>query len=132
MKKKGDVKFIIYQSLYIFVVCVIAIKGANLDLKQVVEDDGSVKPKITQDSLEKLYDLMQRMVMVDTNYFVIVDKKLLLENEKLRMIVENMPKIDISSYMPRSELEKYELKKEKTPEELKKEEPSETQEIRIG
>lgn len=132
MKKKGDVKFIIYQSLYIFVVCVIAIKGANLDLKQVVEDDGSVKPKITQDSLEKLYDLMQRMVMVDTNYFVIVDKKLLLENEKLRMIVENMPKIDISSYMPRSELEKYELKKEKTPEELKKEEPSEMQEIRIG
>lgn len=131
MKKKGDVKFIIYQSLYIFVVCVIAIKGANLDLKQVVEDDGSLKPKISQDSLEKLYDLMQKMVMVDTNYFVIVDKKLLLENEKLRMIVENMPRIDISSYVPRSELDKYELKKE-TPEELKKEEPSETQEIRIG
>jgi len=30
MKKQRDVKFIIYQSLYIFVVCVIAIKGANL------------------------------------------------------------------------------------------------------
>jgi hypothetical protein len=131
MKKKGDVKFIIYQSLYIFVVCVIAIKGANLDLKQVVEDDGSLKPKISQDSLEKLYDLMQKMVMVDTNYFVIVDKKLLLENEKLRMIVENMPKIDISSYVPRSELDKYELKKEKDPE-LLKEEPTETKEIRIG
>jgi len=52
MKKQKDVKFIIYQSLYIFVVCVIAIKGANLDLRQVVEDDGTVKPKITQDSLE--------------------------------------------------------------------------------
>ncbi len=84
MRKQKDVKFIIYQSLYIFVVCVIAIKGANLDLRQVVEDDGTVKPKITQDSLEKLYDLMQKMVMVDTNYFVIVDKKLLEENEKLR------------------------------------------------
>jgi len=131
MKKKGDVKFIIYQSLYIFVVCVIAIKGANLDLRQVVEDDGTPKPQISLDSLEKLYNLMQRMVMVDTNYFVIVDKKLLLENEKLRMIVENMPKIDISSYVPKSELEKYELKKEKDPE-LIKEEPSETKEIRIG
>ena len=29
MKKKSDVKFIIYQSLYIFVVCVIAIKGCE-------------------------------------------------------------------------------------------------------
>jgi len=132
MKKKGDVKFIIYQSLYIFVVCVIAIKGANLDLKQVVEDDGSLKPKISQDSLEKLYDLMQRMVMVDTNYFVIVDKKLLLENEKLRMIVENMPRLDISSYIPRSELDKYELKREKDPEIIKTEEPTESKEIRIG
>jgi len=132
MKKKGDVKFIIYQSLYIFVVCVIAIKGANLDLKQVVEDDGSLKPKISQDSLEKLYDLMQRMVMVDTNYFVIVDRKLLLENEKLRMIVENMPRLDISSYVPRSELDKYELKREKDPEIVKTEEPTESKEIRIG
>jgi hypothetical protein len=132
MRKQKDVKFIIYQSLYIFVVCVIAIKGANLDLRQVVEDDGKPKPQITLDSLEKLYTLMQRMIMVDTNYFVIVDKNLLKENEKLRQIVENMPKIDISSYVPKSELERYELKKEKTPEELKKEEPSETQEIRIG
>jgi hypothetical protein len=130
MKRKGDVKFIIYQSLYIFVVCVIAIKGANLDLKQVVEDDGSVKPKISQDSLEKLYELMQRMVMVDTNYFVVVPKDLLEQNERLRQIVQNMPQIDISSYVPRSELDKYELKKENP--EIVKEEPSETQEIRIG
>lgn len=131
MKKKGDVKFIIYQSLYIFVVCVIAIKGANLDLKQVVEDDGSVKPKISQDSLEKLYEKMQKMVMVDTNFFVIVPKELLEQNERLRQIVQNMPKIDISNYIPRTELEKYELKKEKDPE-IEKEEPSEMNEIRIG
>lgn len=134
MRKQKDVKFIIYQSLYIFVVCVIAIKGANLDLRQVVEDDGSVKPKISQDSLEKLYDLMQKMVMVDTNFFVIVDKKLLAENEKLRMIVQNMPKIDLNSYMPKVDMSQY---VKLTPEEQKileekKQEPSETQEIRIG
>jgi len=47
MKKNKDVKFIIYQSLYIFVVCVIAIKGANLDLVKVLEDDGTPKAHIT-------------------------------------------------------------------------------------
>ena len=46
MHKSGkDVKFIIYQSLYIFVVCVIAIKGANIDLTKVVEDNGKVIPQ---------------------------------------------------------------------------------------
>ncbi|MGA2667477.1 MAG: hypothetical protein ABSF32_01015 [Ignavibacteria bacterium] len=130
MKKQHDVKFIIYQSLYIFVVCVVAIKGANLNLTQVVEDDGKPKPQITMDSLEKLYDVMKKMVMVDTNYFVVVDKKLLAENENLKRIVENMPKIDIANFMPKTEvLEKYELKKEK-PEEKK--DPNEMQEIRIG
>lgn len=37
MKPVKDVKFIIYQALYIFVICVVAIKGANLDLKEVEE-----------------------------------------------------------------------------------------------
>jgi hypothetical protein len=44
-KSNRDVKFIIYQSLYIFVVCVIAIKGANIDLTKVVEDNGNVIPQ---------------------------------------------------------------------------------------
>lgn len=44
-KANRDVKFIIYQSLYIFVVCVIAIKGANIDLTKVVEDNGKVIPQ---------------------------------------------------------------------------------------
>jgi hypothetical protein len=134
MRKQKDVKFIIYQSLYIFVVCVIAIKGANLDLRQVVEDDGTPKPQISLDSLEKLYELVQKMVLVDTNYFVIVDKKLLEENEKLRQIVQNMPKLDLNSYMPKVDMSQY---VKLTPEEQKileekKQEPSETQEIRIG
>jgi hypothetical protein len=37
MKKQNDIKFIIYQSLYIFLVCVVAIKGANIDLVEVEE-----------------------------------------------------------------------------------------------
>ena len=35
--KKRDVKFIIYQALYIFVICVVTIKGATLTLVEVVD-----------------------------------------------------------------------------------------------
>jgi len=71
--------------------------------------------------------------MVDTNFFVIVDKKASRRNEKLRMIVQNMPKIDLNSYMPKVDMSQY---VKLTPDQQKileeKKEPSETQEIRIG
>jgi hypothetical protein len=128
LKKQKDVKFIIYQSLYIFVVCVVAIKGANLNLTQVVEDDGTPKPQITMDSLEKLYEVLKLSVMVDTSRFVIVPKSLLAENERLQQIVQNMPKIDISQYVLKTQVPDI----QKPPDIEKKEEPSETKEIRIG
>lgn len=134
MKKAKDVKFIIYQSLYIFVVCVVAIKGANLNLTQVVEDDGRPKPQITMDSLEKLYEVLKLSVIVDTTRFVVVPKELLAENERLQQIVQNMPKIDLNMYMPKLDMSQY---TKVTPEqrkllEEKREEPTEMQEIRIG
>jgi hypothetical protein len=134
MKRSKDVKFIIYQSLYIFVVCVVAIKGANLNLTQVIEDDGTPKPQITMDSLEKLYEVIKLSVIVDTTRFVVVPKELLKENERLQQIVQNMPQIDLNSYMPKVDMSQY-IKV--TPEqkkllEEKKIEPSEMQEIRIG
>ena len=61
MRKQRDVKFIIYQSLYIFVVCVIAIKGANLDLVTVIADDGTPKVFLSPDSLQKLYEKIQKL-----------------------------------------------------------------------
>jgi len=60
MNKNKDIKFIIYQSLYIFVVCVIAIKGANLDLVQVIADDGKPKVFLSPDSLQKLYEIIKK------------------------------------------------------------------------
>lgn len=88
MKKKSDVKFIIYQALYIFVVCVVAIKGASLDLTQVVEDDGKPKVIMTQDSLDKLMEQLKISIIVDTTKYAIVDKSLLVENEKLKNLVQ--------------------------------------------
>ena len=135
MKRSSkDVKFIIYQSLYIFVVCVVAIKGANLNLTQVIEDDGTPKPQITMNSLEKLYEVIKLSVIVDTTRFVVVPKELLKENERLQQIVQNMPQIDLNNYMPKVDMSQY---MKVTPEEKKlleekKEEPSEMKDIRIG
>ena len=42
IKKERDSKFIIYQVLYIFVITVLAIKGADLNLREVVSKEHAV------------------------------------------------------------------------------------------
>ncbi|RPI18788.1 MAG: hypothetical protein EHM58_04030 [Ignavibacteriae bacterium] len=133
MKKKGDVKFIIYQSLYIFVVCVIAIKGANLDLVQVVADDGKVRAEITPDSLIKLQDLLSRSRIVDTNLYAIVDKNLLKENKELQRMVEiTQQKLSLTVTQIQPQMQQIEQQKIEPPKEEVKIDPGEMQEIRIG
>jgi hypothetical protein len=128
MKKNRDIKFIIYQSLYIFVVSVIAIKGANLDLVKVLEDDGRPKVFMTQQQLDSIQELLKKAIIVDTTIFVVVPKELLKENEKLQQIVQNMPKIDLSLYTLKSEVKEQPKIEEKPIEK----DPGEMQEIRIG
>ncbi len=53
--KNRDVKFIIYQVLYIFVLTILALKGADLNLKEVVRKDTTVD-KSVRDSLVVLLD----------------------------------------------------------------------------
>ncbi len=55
IKKNRDSKFIIYQVLYIFVVTVLALKGADLNLNRVVAKD-EVVDKSVKDSLITLID----------------------------------------------------------------------------
>lgn len=134
MKKNRDVKFIIYQSLYIFVVCVIAIKGANLDLAQVVEDDGTIRAEITPDSLQKLLDVLAVSLIVDTNVYVIISKVDLEKNIKLAELYKSLPPIVSIEGMVR--LNPGERITTLTPEELKKieeikKEPSEVKEIKL-
>lgn len=71
MKSNKDVKFIIYQVLYIFVVCVVAIKGADLNLVEVLDSTQAVH-KSYADSLKKMIDSMTALGLVpdlkwDTN-----------------------------------------------------------------
>lgn len=129
-KNSKDIKFIIYQSLYIFVVCVIAIKGANLDLVKVLEDDGTPKAHITEDSLQKLLELLKISQIVDTTRFAIVDKNLLKENEKLKELVQQTQVMINTQQLSVSQPIIEQPKIEEKPEEKK--DPGEMQEIRIG
>lgn len=101
MKKNRDVKFIIYQSLYIFVVCVVAIKGANLDLQPVIDTQGRQISYISEDSLRKLYDAIRTLRFVDTNFYVIISKEELAKNERLAELYKSMPPIPDLSGMIR-------------------------------
>lgn len=66
-----DVKFVIYQVLYIFVVCVIALKGASLDLSEVIKKENVVEKEYA-DSLKTFIDSLLALGLVpeinfDTN-----------------------------------------------------------------
>ena len=134
MRKSKDVKFIIYQALYIFVVCVIAIKGANLDLTQVIEDDGKPKVQITPDSLEKLLEIIRKSIIVDTNLYVVIKKEDLEKmDDKIKQLVVNPQNVTISSspintFTTNNPLVEQQPKIEKEEEK----DPGEMKEIRIG
>jgi len=132
MRKNKDVKFIIYQSLYIFVVCVIAIKGANLDLTQVVEDDGRPKVFISPDSLEKLMEIIRKSIIVDTSLYVIIKKEDLEKmDEKIKQLVVQPQNMVVSTTTP---INTFTTNNPQVPE-IKKEpekDPGEMKEIRIG
>ncbi len=62
-KHNRDVKFIIYQVLYIFVIVVITMKGADLNLEKVLTEEDAVK-KSYADSLKKYIDSMLALGLV--------------------------------------------------------------------
>jgi hypothetical protein len=71
MKASRDVKFVIYQVLYIFVICVIALKGADINLEEVLDAKQVVK-KTYADSLKKYIDSILALglipsINIDTN-----------------------------------------------------------------
>lgn len=78
MRPKKDIKFIIYQSLYIFVICVIAIKGANIDLVEVdakkMIDPGWTYVDTTNKILIDRNDLT-KLIKFDSTKYLIVSKE---------------------------------------------------------
>ncbi|RPI13935.1 MAG: hypothetical protein EHM58_17455 [Ignavibacteriae bacterium] len=78
MKKKSDVKFIIYQSLYIFIICVVAIKGASIDLVEVEERRMKQETIVEVDTLDNIIlskSVFASYVRIDPATQLIVSKE---------------------------------------------------------
>lgn len=122
MKKGRDVKFIIYQVLYIFVVCVIALKGADINLEEVLDAKQVVK-KTYADSLKKYIDSILALglipsINIDTNmkYSEQDMEKIMAELNQLK---KDMPPPVIQQERPNIKLET--IKPEiKEPDKIKK------------
>jgi len=80
VRKERDSKFIIYQVLYIFVITVLALKGADLDLNRVVLKDEVVN-KAVRDSLMVILD---SLTSSGIKFDVRVEENALKENEQLK------------------------------------------------
>ncbi len=78
MKKSKDVKFIIYQALYIFVVCVIAIKGADINLdpveiKRLMEPSYAYIDTVRNVVIDK--NEYAKLIQFDSSKYLIVSKE---------------------------------------------------------
>lgn len=78
--KNRDSKFVIYQVLYIFVITVLALKGADLDLRRVALEDETVK-KSVKDSLITLLDSLYALGL---DFKIEIDPNLPVENIELK------------------------------------------------
>lgn len=84
--KNNDSKFIIYQVLYIFVITVLALKGAELDLGRVVRKENVIDVSV-RDSLKMLID---SLYLQGLKFNIKLDEK--LENEALKEKLATMNK----------------------------------------
>lgn len=80
INKNRDSKFVIYQVLYIFVITVLALKGADLDLRRVALEEETVDKKV-RDSLVTLIDSLYALGL---KFDIKVDENLPIENEELK------------------------------------------------
>ena len=109
--KNRDSKFIIYQVLYIFVITVLALKGADLDLRRVSLTEDTVK-KSVRDSLVAVLDSLYALGI---DFSIKIDPKVLVENEEMKeqLAALNKKLETLKDYVPPS---KEEPKKEEVPE----------------
>lgn len=112
IRRDRDSKFVIYQVLYIFVITVLALKGADLDLRRVALKDETVQVSV-RDSLMAVLDSLYALGI---DFSIKIDPNVLVENEDMRkQLAEMNRKLDaVKDYVPPP--------KEEQPKELTKEE----------
>jgi hypothetical protein len=75
-----DSKFVIYQVLYIFIITVLALKGAELDLNRVALEEETVDISV-QDSLVAILDSLYALGI---DFSIQIDPKVIDENKELK------------------------------------------------
>jgi hypothetical protein len=80
IRRSRDAKFVIYQVLYIFVITVLALKGAEINLGEVVDKE-SVVQKSVRDSLLNIVDSLSALGL---KFNIEVDKNVVEENKILK------------------------------------------------
>jgi hypothetical protein len=80
INKNRDSKFVIYQVLYIFVITVLALKGADLDLRRVALEENTVQ-KSVRDSLIAVLDSLYSLGI---DFSIKIDPNVVVENEQMR------------------------------------------------
>ncbi|MCW8811307.1 MAG: hypothetical protein OQK64_10160, partial [Ignavibacteriaceae bacterium] len=110
-KKEHDSKFVIYQVLYIFVITVLALKGANLDLRRVALEEETVQVSV-RDSLMAVLDSLYSLGI---DFSIKIDPNVVVENEEMKkQLAEMNRKLEaVKDYVPPP--------KEKPKEEIKEE-----------
>lgn len=98
IKRERDSKFVIYQVLYIFVITVLALKGADLDLRRVALEDETVDVSV-KDSLAAILDSLYALGI---DFSIKIDPKVLDENlemkEQLALLNKKLEKV--KDYVP--------------------------------
>ncbi|HSP89102.1 MAG TPA: hypothetical protein VLN45_13280 [Ignavibacteriaceae bacterium] len=100
IKKNRDSKFIIYQVLYIFVITVLALKGADLDLSKVVREEESVDRAVRDSLVAQLDSLYAQNIKfsieIDPDIEVEnieLKEKLISMNQKIQTLTEKVKEI---------------------------------------
>ncbi|OIP64192.1 MAG: hypothetical protein AUK34_00145 [Ignavibacteria bacterium CG2_30_36_16] len=123
--KNRDSKFIIYQVLYIFVIAVLALKGADLNLHRVVSTDEAID-KSVRDSLVTLIDSLYAQ---GVKFDIKLDTNAVFENRELReKLVSISKKMEVLNQQirelpPPKEEQEIVKKEEKVPEMTKLQSP---------
>ncbi|MBP9120365.1 MAG: hypothetical protein KBF59_05825 [Ignavibacterium sp.] len=115
INKNRDSKFVIYQVLYIFVITVLALKGADLDLRRVALEEDTVQKEV-RDSLMAVLDSLYALGI---DFSIKIDPNVVVENEQMReqLAALNKKLETLKDFVPPSkedEIKKEEIVEEQT------------------
>lgn len=88
INRNRDSKFVIYQVLYIFIITILAMKGAELDLRRVALKEETVDVNV-KDSLVAILDSLYSLGI---DFSIQIDPEVLVENEELKDQLANLNK----------------------------------------